>query len=198
MLGGIFIRWKIPVAYYFTPDSVDGALLKPIIEQIIEKTESIGLFVHTVISDMGPLNLSMWRAFGGIFANRNSAIRNSIVHPLDSNRKLMFIADAPHLVKTLRAALLNNKSIELPPQVVKAFNLSDPVVQCDHLTELLDIQENLQFKLIHKIKKQDMKCSTFNKMKVSKATNLWSRDVSSAMKFYACEKGKKEYNTTAH
>lgn len=42
-----------------------------------------------------------------------------------------------------------------------------------------------------------MTCSTFNKMKVNKATSLWNRNVSSAMNFYAEEKGKKELKTTA-
>jgi len=34
-------------------------------------------------------------------------------------------------------------------------------------------------------------------MKVNKAKQLWSRNVSNAMKFYAKEKGKNEFNTTA-
>lgn len=93
--------------------------------------------------------------------------------------------------------MLNNKIIELPPKFVQTYNLSHPIVKCEHLNELLGIQENLEFKLTPKIKKQDMTCNTFNKMKVNKATNFWSRDVSSAMKFYAEEKNKKEFNTTA-
>lgn len=93
MLGGLFTRWKMVVAYFLTPDSIDGAILKPIIQKIIEKAESIGLYVHSVTSDMGPVNLSMWRAFGGIGSNRYSEIRNYILHPVNSNRKLFFIAD---------------------------------------------------------------------------------------------------------
>lgn len=71
MLGDIFTRWKIPVAYHFTPKSVDGALLKPIIEEIIKKAESISLLVHSLTSDMAPVNLDMWKVFGGIVGNRN-------------------------------------------------------------------------------------------------------------------------------
>lgn len=44
MLGGIFIRWKLPVAYHFTPNNLDGAILKPIVETIIQKAESVGLY----------------------------------------------------------------------------------------------------------------------------------------------------------
>lgn len=197
MLGGIFVRWKIIVAYYFTSNNVDGTLLKPIVEQLIQKTESIGLYVHSVTSDMGPVNLAMWRAFGGIVCNRYSKIRHYISHPVDINRKFFFIADAPHLLKNLKSALLNNKTIEVPTKFLETYNLSHPVVKCEHLNELLDIQENFLFKLIPKIRKQDMTCTTFNKMKVNKAKQLWSRDVSNAMKFYAKEKDKNEFNTTA-
>ncbi|KMQ91765.1 vam6 vps39-like protein [Lasius niger] len=58
MLGGIFIRWKLPVAYHFTPNSLDGAILKLIVETIIQKAESVGLYVHSVTSDMGSVNLA--------------------------------------------------------------------------------------------------------------------------------------------
>lgn len=80
---------------------------------------------------------------------------------------------------------------------MQTHNLSQPLVKCQHLLELVEIQENLQFKLIPKIKKSDTICSTFNKMKVNKATNVWSREVSSAMYFYAAEEKKIEFNTTA-
>lgn len=118
MLGGIFTRWKLPVAYHFTPDSVDGAILKPIIETIIEKAEAIGLYVHSITSDMGPLNLGIWKAFG-IVCNRYSKIHNYIVHPIDNTRHLFFIADAPHLLKNLKASLLNNKIIKLSTEFVQ-------------------------------------------------------------------------------
>lgn len=190
MLGGIFIRWKLPVAYHFTPNSLDGAILKPIVETIIQKAESVGLYVHSVTSDMGSVNLGMWRAFGGIISNRNSKIRNSIVHPIDNKQNLFFIADAPHLLKNLKASLLNNKIIELPMEFVQTHNLSQPFVKFQHLNDLVKIQENLQFKLIPKVKKSDMMCGTFDKMKVNKATNVWSGDVSSAMYSFAEESRK--------
>lgn len=196
LLGGIFTRWKISVAYYFTPDNVDGTILKPIIESIIQKAEAIGLYVHCVTSDMG-VNLRMWRAFGGIVSGKYTKIRNSIVHPVDNKRKLLFIADAPHLLKNLKSMLVSNKVIELPMTFVQTHKLSNSIVKYEHLEEL-DIQENLQLKLIPKLRKQDIICTTFNKMKVNKAKNVLSRDVNSAIKFYAEETGKTEMNTTAN
>jgi len=64
MLGGISSRWKQIVAYYYTGDSLDSAKLKPIVCDIIERAEKIGLRVHSVTSDMGSANMALWKAFG--------------------------------------------------------------------------------------------------------------------------------------
>ena len=45
MFGDIFTWWKLPVTYHFIPSSVDGAILKPIVEIIIKKTEAVGLYI---------------------------------------------------------------------------------------------------------------------------------------------------------
>lgn len=172
MLEDLFTRWKFPVAYYFTPDSLNGAILKPILLEIIGKTELIGLYVHSVISDMDPVNLSMWRVFEGISYSRYSKINNCIPHPINYIQKLFFIANAPHLLKNLKVTLLNNKIIELPQKFLEIHNSCYPVAKCEHLNELIDIQENLQFKLTSKITKKDITCSTFNRMKVNKAKNI--------------------------
>lgn len=117
--------------------------MKPIIVQIIEKAEAIGLYVHSVTSDMGPVNLGMWRAFENIVCSRYSKIGNCIPHPIHNNRKLFFIADAPHLLKNLKATLINNKIIELPQKFIQTYNLSSSVAKVEHLHELIDIQENI-------------------------------------------------------
>jgi len=71
MLAGLASRWKQVVGYYFTGDGFDGAVLKPIILQIINKAESIHLHVNNITSDMGPTNIAFWREIG-ITAGRYS------------------------------------------------------------------------------------------------------------------------------
>ncbi|XP_024873880.1 uncharacterized protein LOC112455899, partial [Temnothorax curvispinosus] len=63
MLGGIGSRWKQVVAYYFTSSSVNTLQLKEIIEEIINKAEAIGLRVLSVTSDMGFMNMGLWKLF---------------------------------------------------------------------------------------------------------------------------------------
>lgn len=195
MICGILTRWKQIVAYYFTPDGFNGAILKEIILKIIKRAELIGLKVHSVTCDMGGVNQAMWRAFDNISATKYSKIKNSVSHPLDNNRKLFFFADAPHLLKNLRSALVNNKIITLQQNFTEMYELSSCTVKCSHIEELVAEQENLIFKLAPKLDKDTITLTNFNKMRVNKATN--SRDVSSALKFIGEERNINEYKVTA-
>lgn len=175
MLGGIHARWKQVVAFYFTPRGYDGSQLKPIILELIRKIETIGIYVHSITSDMGSINQAMWRAFG-IGVSRYSTINNSIPHPSNVNRRLFFLADA-HLLKNLKNCLINNKLFIIPENIVHDNNINFSDVQYDHLRELLEIQENMVFKLTRKIKLHDLENSRFGKMKVNKAKQILSREV---------------------
>lgn len=124
------------VVYEYTPDGFNGTRLKPIIETIIKKAESVGLRVHSITSDMGSTNQVIWRAFN-IGLHRHSTIRNSVSHPMDNTRKLYFFADSPHLLKNLRTAIINNKLIALPDKFVQTHKLLSCVVKFSHLEELV-------------------------------------------------------------
>ena len=63
ILTGTGACWKQVVGYDFTGASFEGALLKPIILQIIAKAEKIGLRVNSVTFDIGSNNVSCWNAF---------------------------------------------------------------------------------------------------------------------------------------
>lgn len=139
----------------------------------------------------------MWRAFG-IGVSSYSTIENSIPHPMNENRKLFFLADGPHLLKTLKNSLLNNKVFKIPEEIVRDNNINFSYVKCDHLKELLEIQENITFKLTHKLQSHDLKNGRFAKMKVNKEKQILSTVVSSSLKFLADNNNnKKEYITTA-
>lgn len=147
---------------------------------------------------MGPNNLAMWREFCVGFAGRYSTITNSIAHPINpNNRKLWFIADPGHLLKNLKFCMINNKVITLPAKIVTDNNLSSSVVDCLHVKELAQFQENLQLKLAPSIKVDDISSGTFNKMKVNKAKNFLSRDISASLQFLSTQNSKQAFCTTA-
>ena len=93
-------------------------MYKPIILEIIEKMEAIGLHVIDVTTDMGSPNQAMWRAFG---VDHN---KTSVPHPVTPDRKLYFMPDVPHLVKNLRNALIHGHTITLPQDIVEKENLT--------------------------------------------------------------------------
>src|SRR5580765_8318176 len=138
---------------------------------------------------MGLINRVMWRAFG-IGVSRYSTIENSIPHPINENRRLFFLADGPHthiyththththLLKNLKNSLVNNKFFKIPEEIVRNNNINFSYVKCDHLKELLEIQENITFKLTRKRKSDDLKNGHFAKMKVNKARQILSTEVS--------------------
>ena len=101
------------------PDGFNGADLKPIVIDIIQKAESVGLKVHCLASDMGPVNQALWRSFHACSAGRYADIVNSTVHPCDENRKLWFLPDPGHLLKNLKSGLLSNETITLPENFCK-------------------------------------------------------------------------------
>lgn len=98
MIAGISSRWKQTVGYFFTFDGYDGSLLKPIILQIIKKIHAIGLYINSVTSDMGPVNMAMWKAFD-VYAGRYSTCKFYCIHPEDPQQKLFFCRRFTYLKK---------------------------------------------------------------------------------------------------
>ncbi|KAL1471923.1 hypothetical protein MTO96_023395 [Rhipicephalus appendiculatus] len=80
MLGGINQRWKQVIGYEFTGRSVDSALLKDYVLDIVQRCSQISLRVRAVTCDMGSANRAMWREFG-FSSHRNSTTVCSVQHP---------------------------------------------------------------------------------------------------------------------
>jgi len=145
---------------------------------------------------MGASNRKMWHAFG-LNTCKSFTIQNSVSHPVNPQRKLFFFADDPHLLKNLRTALINNKSVIFPPNYIETLNISSSIVQCSHLEELVAEQENMFFKFASKLNKDILTTNQFNKMKVNKAVNVFDRNSSSALNYMSEKYDNEEYKTTA-
>lgn len=200
MLGGIASRWKQVVAYYFTSGSVDTLKLKEIIEEIINKAETIGLRVISVTSDMGSVNTGLWKLFG-INASKYGTVNNSCPHPVDNKRRLYFLHDTAHAFKNLNQGLLRNKYITIPDNFVNTYELPINIVDASHLMELCSKQEDTLYfnlALAPKLRKQLLDTKNhFLKMKVSSATNVMSYAVSSALEFLAEDTNNPDFITTS-
>lgn len=184
----------------FLGNSVNGKSFQPIVNQIITEAEKIGLKVNSITSDMGSSNKAMWTAYGiNCQPGSEHTYNNCTPHPIDRERKLFFMPDVPHLFKNIKQSLLNNKFFTLDPNIVKKYNLPSDTVQSKHIEELARHQDDLELKLVRKLKVEDFqKPDHFDKMKVSKSTSVLNRDVSASLKYLvSTEQFDQCYTTTA-
>ncbi|KAJ4426849.1 hypothetical protein ANN_26648 [Periplaneta americana] len=196
MLGGVITRWKQVVAYYYTSDSVNGAVFHDIIECIFQKAEELQLNILSVTSDMGSCNQALWRAWG-VTAGRYSEIKCTVAHPLHSDKVVFVFADVPHLFKNIKSMFISNKVIRIPNDIKEKQKLPTNEVLASHIYEIIAHEKEHSFKLAPKLSERDLFPSHFGKMEVCTSTNVVNHTVSSPLKFLAEELDKPAYLTTA-
>ena len=189
MLAGVSSRWKQTVAFYFTGNSTDGTVLKPIVLDLIKRAAEISLHVIAVTSDMGSANRAMWRSFNILTAKHCKTV-NKIPHPQNPQKWLYFLADVPHVIKNLKAALVNGQIFTLPDNVVSANNINCSTVSLAPIQDLAKFQEPLDLKIAPKLTQSTLAPSHFEKMKVSGALNFFSNAVSSGLRYLVKEENR--------
>ena len=195
MIAGLSARWKQVVRYEFTGDSVDGQILKIIIDEIVTLAENIGLRVHAITSDMGSANQAMWKCYG-IKVSRFSKVINSCEHPYDPQRRLYFYADSPHAFKNAKAGFLSNEIITIPDNFVTNYGLPTNVVQSKHVYDVINVDKSNDLKLAPKLREEYLNCSNhFKKMRVGNARRIIHRDVGSALQYLAFHSNPERFTT---
>jgi len=100
--------------------------------------------------------------------------------------------------RKLHNQVINNKIFFLPENFVIKYNLPSNKVEIAHFLELIKSQEDLEFLLTPRLHINDIQSTNiFSKMKVSKAKNVFSTDISSTFEFLSDENCKPEFLTTA-
>lgn len=107
---------------FLTASSFSAEEVKQCLFDVIRKAEAVGITVSAVVTDMGPGNTAIWRICG-VHATKYGKPSTSCPHPCDSERKLHFLADAPHLLKNLRGHLVRGQEIILDAATVAKHSL---------------------------------------------------------------------------
>jgi len=207
MCGGICIRWKVVVAYFFTgkedPKIKDkktngsGIALKDMILKVVDNCEKIGLKAHSVTTDMGSENRAMWNAFG-VGCTRETDAIISVQHPVRPGDRLYFLPDPVHLFKNILNMLQSNKIIYLPHNFLISEKLTHAVVDIQHIDDVLEFELQFEMKIAYRLKKTKLHCHNFyEKMKVGTARSIFNRRTEIALRKYAEHTGKDAYRTTA-
>lgn len=183
MLGGISTRWKQAIAYELTGHSFHAETVKDKLNVIITTCESVGLKIHGIVSDMGPCNRALWRLYG--IQVTKTKRQCYAPHPNDASRNLYFVADAPHLLKNLRGHLTKGHKIHLPADVVAKMKLPTDVVSIQHVEQLVELEEDSEFRLAPRLKKSCLSSGHYDKMKVGPAYSLLNHDTAAALRYHA-------------
>ena len=197
MLGGVCTRWKQTVGYWFTSNSCDGKVFYDLAQEVITDAHNIGLRVLAITNDMGTSNMAMWKKFG-VKVGKNSDWITSVPYPFLPNEDLFFLADDPHLVKNIKAALCNGQDFVIPGEFVIENDLPSCVATISHIKRLLEFDAEHQLKLVPGLDVKDLDPAHFQKMNVGKALRFISRATSAALSYLVEAHGfPEEFKTTA-
>jgi hypothetical protein len=179
MVKGIRKPYKQPIAWFLTGKSTTGTQLWSVTKQVIEQLCARSLCVRVVTSDMGPANVGMWRQ-AGLNLNDEDNTACSITHPCVQGKRLYFMADVPHLLKSVRNCL-ENSTIVVPMDVVEANNLPSREIKLQHVSSIVDIQETYELKLVPGLSRANIHPGQYGKMKVGNSTKVFSHTSASVL-----------------
>jgi hypothetical protein len=178
MIKGIHSSYKQPLAWFLTGKSMNCKKLWQVTNTVIKQLYKCNMLVRVVTSDMGTTNVGMWKEAG---LNVNDDIKLcSIPHVCNSAISLYFMADVPHLIKSVRNCL-ENQVILLPEDIVAANNLPCRDVSMKHVMKIVEIQEKFEFKLVPGLSRANINPGQFGKMRVGNSTKIFSHTTASVL-----------------
>jgi hypothetical protein len=207
LLAGVYRRWKIAVAVYFTSKrdqecmekkdkNLTGKAYCDITDEVLIRAHEVGLYVNGVTTDMGPDNLAMWKA-RGVKGGRNKEVNPAFDHPACKDFKVYNIPDAVHLQKAVKTMMENNGIITLPPSVVEEEGLPTDVVNYKHIDDLFDFEDQCELKVAFRLRQDNIHCKKqFKKMKVSTTKAVLCHRTGVGLKLLAKEMNDPTYETT--
>jgi len=179
MLRGITYSWKQTVTHLFSGASLKRDPFWNFTKTVIEASESVGLQVLAVTTDMCPANTGLWNLVG--IQSTHSILTSAVVHPCAADRSLYFIADPPHLLKNLWNCVLAHE-VTLGSPIVSKYNLpSDIVKGFVFVSQLIDAQNCRDLRVAYKLKSCHVTPSQYEKMKVSYAAQFFSCSTAAAI-----------------
>lgn len=133
MCRGIASSWKQPIFVDF-----DKKMTRDILFDIIEKLDQIGFKVICCVSDCGGGNIGLWKSLNISFEQP--------VFKSPNGRSIVYIPDAPHILKLVRNWLLDS-----------GFSINDKNIN-KKLLEALVTFMSTELSVCHKLSKEHLTC----------------------------------------
>uniref|UniRef100_A0A2A4K3V7 Transposable element P transposase n=1 Tax=Heliothis virescens TaxID=7102 RepID=A0A2A4K3V7_HELVI len=164
IIRGIFGNWQQPIGFALLGDCNNSGDISRWIEQLMERLIDVGLDIRTFISDLESDLLS---------EDKKKLISTERPYFFINNRKIFYIVDSLHLIKSLRNNLMGND-----------FHFHGSVAKYEHILQFYESEKNKSLKLAPKLSESHIKPSNFEKNQVRYATELLSHTVATAISCY--------------
>lgn len=170
---GITSSWKQPIFVDF-----DKKMTREILFDMIEKLDQIGFKVICCVSDCGGGNIGLWKSLNISFEQP--------VFQIPNGRSIVYIPDAPHILKLVRNWLLDS-----------GFSINDKIINKIPLEALVTFVST-ELSVCHKLSKEHVKCEGPQRQKVKLASQLLSHTTATALQRYQPISDTKLTNDTAY
>lgn len=164
-IRGITSNWKYPLCFYFSRTAAPSTILKKLITKILDSLDLIQLKVHAIVCDQSNQNQNLAKNHLNITVEKPFFIHN--------NRKIFFIFDVPHLMKTTRNALMKH-NIKFADNQMASWS---------HIQTLFDMSKDSPSTLSPKLTEKHINPRIFDKQSVKLATQVLSHSCASAIYF---------------
>ncbi|XP_054745597.1 uncharacterized protein LOC129249962 [Anastrepha obliqua] len=162
MVKAIAGDWKYVLSYYLAKGGVPQAQLKNILFSNIEAVEKIGLNVKAIICDQGPINVQLFKVMH---------ITETNPYIFFNGKKIFCMFDYCHLIKSVRNNLLKHD-----------LKTKDGIASFKVIRKLFSIdKDNTNFKICPKLSSAHIYPNSFEKMTVSRATQVLSNSVAAGI-----------------
>lgn len=169
LLNGLSVSFRIPVAYFFTK-GLSGSKLSRFVF-VLKKVEDVGFRVLRIVTDNHRVNVSAMKILC------DGQLTHRIEHPVDPARVLFLSFDYCHVLKNISSQFLQR-------DMGKDSQLRSPFVK-----DLYDLQKKCSIKAVRFLSRKHIYPNNIEKMNVKRAIQLFSPDVTSALKYLQDQAG---------
>lgn len=171
MLVSLSGKWKWPIGHFFI-NSITSSVQCELVKNALSLCQQSGIKVWSVTCDGAYVNLATMNLLGcELFVTEYHKLRCSFKH-LTADYHVYFVPDACHNLKLARNALSK----------LTVFKSSSGLIKWRHITELHDLQKDLNLKIANKLSDAHINFRG-NIMKVKYAAQTLSQSTADAMDF---------------
>lgn len=162
-IKSIYGKWKFPLSYFFTNNSIQKTKLKELLVFNIKSIISIGFLPKAIVCDQGSNNRGALSLLG--------VSKNKPFFEVEK-QKIFAIYDVPHLFKSIRNNWLNG-----------TFKLSHKIFSFNILRQTFEIDRKTNTaRALPKITEKHLNPNNFEKMSCSLALQLFSSSMAAAIR----------------